>query len=117
MQDDLPLNFGQNSVVSEVSLHATKNENFESPVKTRSQIEATRLQSKNLKPNSKLKWRKSMNLKLEHDKLEYEISQGQKIQGNIDKLCVKIPDLKKHKDCDCGKTKPKSKLKHELSKT
>ena len=56
-------------------------------------------------------------LKLEHDKLEYEISQEEKIQDNIDKLHVKICDLKKHKEGECAKTKSKHKLKHKLSKT
>ena len=103
VQDDLPLNSRQNSVVSEVSLHATENENFESPVKTWKVVKSKPHGCKTkISAELKAKMEEERELKLEHDKLEYEISQGEKIQDNFDKLCVKICDLKKSKEGDCG---------------
>ena len=56
-------------------------------------------------------------LKIEQDRLEYEISQGEKIQDNIDKLREKIHDLKNCKAGEFKKNKSKQKINIELSKT
>ena len=118
--DDLPLNSGQNSVVSvsEVSLHATETENFDSPVKSIKLAKSKPRGCKaKLSAELKAKMEEEKELKLEHDKLEFEISQGEKIQNNIDKLHGKIRDLKKRKEGDMTKYHSNRKINRGLSKT
>ena len=117
-QDDLPLNLGQNSVVSEISLHAIGTENFDSLAKSRKLAKSKPCGCKaKHSAELKAKMEEEKELKLEHDKLKFEIAQGEKIQNNINKLHGKIRDLKKCKEGETFKHHLNQKNSRELSKT
>ena len=109
---------GQNSVVSDaVSLHAL-DENLDSPVKTKNKGVKPKAHGCKAKLSLELKAKieEEKNLKIEHDKLEYEVIQTEKIQNSIDKYREKIRDLKKRKEGETLKSSVGSKIKNKTDK-
>ena len=100
-----------------MSLHANE-ENFDSPAKSKGKGTKPKVHGCKAKLSLELKAKleEEKILKIEHDKLEYEVMQTEKIQNSIDKYREKIRDLKKCKEGEHFNKPSKPKIKVKTDK-